>query len=425
MKKVCICLICLVLIFSFITGCENKSNISTLRIGVSGINDLEVCREYLDNNVPFEELSYELIDLGEGTKDSFTNVCDNMETLIRNKKIDMIIGIPEDYINSLSDDLLLDLSSQYSSTCLPAVEAHLNKSKTEILYLPHTFYCSRFFIVNMDLMNKLQLSTPPSNGKIDDLINWVIDANKKILKTEKTDIYPVSFGSPYDEFLYDDIANFLLPMGFPRTESGKQKRFFNDEYISAYRKLYKCATTFSYNRKDIGYEYPLDYYFTTGKVLLKVATAFELKAFMNESTDAPFNTYIRDFNYKVIPISSVLNTQSTVVAISKESKLKRQCMNVLHFLMSEQYALDIIDNVSPFLIDRCSLPCITSKKIEERLLSLYGISSLKSYADYTTYAFAKNSNIHWGVIDQENQIFHSRNGGDIDRIIKSLKEINK
>jgi hypothetical protein len=216
-------------------------------------------------------------------------------------------------------------------------------------------------------------------------------------------------------------------LGYPRTEEGQQSRFADETYMDQFKEIFECALIAAYNREDIGHQYTSDFYFSTGNVALKCASAYEMQMFNNSQSNAPYNPYIDDFAYKVIPLTEVLNSQSTVNAISAYTENHEACLDVVEFLLSEKYASDVLNNISPFLNDTCSFPCVFNEEMEDIMESLYGVESLQAYTDYICFSFAKNSDVHWSVIQQEQQIFQDAFGSNleisIDEVLEELRKI--
>lgn len=421
-------LIAIVLSFIFIllfSGCSKSNESDTIKVGVAGVISIEKCQEYLETQFP--EWKFEVLELGSENDDGFNSVYNNIEKYISEGKIDMIIGVPEGYITQQKKCLFQNLYSNLdTSNFIPAVINHCKSDNSkEMMYVTHTFYCTRFLTINKTLVNSLGVEIPVYFDGIEEVIDLSYIISKEIENKSKNSCFSVSMGSPIDEFLYDDLANILLPMGFPRTETGLQKRYYNDEYLGIYKKLYMCALDNSYSREEIGYKYPLDYYFSTGNVALKMSTVFELSAFKTQQQDSPFDTQITDFDYGIVPVSRILNTQSTVSAIAFNSKHTEKCYTILRYLSSENYALDIIENTSPFLIDTCSLPCVSFDSIEQSVQEKYGVDSLTMYCDYTTFEFVMNSKTHWNVIEQERSCFYDNSQVNADKLISKLKKINQ
>lgn len=422
-------IVCIIsILLSFLSGCTANTSAKTLlRIGVAGVSDIEKCETFLEDY--FEHIDFKLFELGAGDNDSFSNVCGNIARMFSENKLDMIIGIPEDYVCSLPDNLFLNLYSNIDiDNIISPIKGHLTKTPSEMRYVTHSLYCTRFFIANTDLLNTLNVEIPNSFESISDLIKYAYLVQENIEKSSLQDVFAISFGSPIDEFLFDDIANLLLPYGYPRTEKGQQRRFTNTSYMAQYKDILDCALAASYKREDIGHQYTLDFYFSTGNVALKCASAYEMKMFNCSNNNMPHNPFIDDFVYTVIPLTEVLNSQSTVNAISANTENQTACFDVINFLLSEEYAYSVINGSSPFLNDTYSFPCVFNDEITETMKLIYGVESLESYTDYTCFSFAKDSTTHWSVIQQEQEIFQDAFNGDIEgnvsEVLEKLKNIN-
>lgn len=412
----------IMLLFSILAGCLNGEH-NKIRIGVADVEDVNLCEEYLKQHFPNQ--NFEVVELNTGEKDCFETVRNNIEKHITSGYLDMVVGIPEGYITSQDQIIFENLYDGIEITnLLPAVINHCQSRETKTMpFLTHTFYCTRFLTVNRSFLKSLGIDYKDDFATIDEVVDFSYLVDEKIKGKSLEQCYSISMGSPNDEFLYDDLANILLPLGFARTEMGLQQRYFDDIYIENFKKLYRCAIENSYSRNDIGYTYPIDYYFVTGNVAMKISSTFELSAFKNQDKDSPFITEITNFDYVIIPVSNILNTQSTVSAISAKSKKKEMCISVLEFLISEDYAIDIIQNESPFLIDTCSLPCIITEKTEQLIYDKYNIKSLKGYTDYTTFDFAMNSSVHWNIIEEERRCFSKFYSKNADILIEALQKI--
>ena len=426
-KKILATVYMLSVILVGFAGCtSNKPTETQIRIGITGVPDVDKCKAFLEEE--FEHIDFEFVELGSGDGDAFSNVCHNIEQMVLEKKLDMIIGIPEDYVCSLPNDLFLNLHNKVDiDNMLPAVKGHLTKQPTELYYVTHSLYCTRFIVANIDLLNSLNVDVPVLFESILDLTKYVYAVHEEIEKSSSQDVFAVSFGSPIDEFLFDDIANLLLPLGYPRTEEGQQSRFADEEYMDQFKEILECALTAAYDREDIGHQYTSDFYFSTGKVALKFASAYEMRMFNNSQSNAPYNPYIDDFAYEVIPLTEVLNSQSTVNAISAYTENQEACLEVVEFLLSEKYARDVLNNISPFLNDTCSFPCVFNEEMEDIMELLYGVESLQAYTDYTYFSFVKDSDVHWSVIQQEQQVFQDAFGSNlelsIDEVLEKLRKI--
>lgn len=227
-----ICMISVILV-GFVGCTSNTPTEIQIRIGITGVPDVDKCEVFLEEE--FEHIDFEFVELGSGDGDAFSNVCHNIEQMFLEKKLDMIIGIPEDYVCSLSNDLFLNLHNKVDiDNLLPAVKGHLTKQPTELYYVTHSLYCIRFLVANIDLLNALNIDVPDSFESISDLTEYAYAVQEEIEKSSLQDVYAISFGSPIDEFLFDDIANLLLPLGYPRTEEGQQSRFTDEAYALEY-----------------------------------------------------------------------------------------------------------------------------------------------------------------------------------------------
>lgn len=425
--NVLVIILTLSIIIAGFAGCAQSLHSKThIRIGVTGVSNTDKCGLYLEE--AFENVDFEFIELGAGEDDAFSNVGHNIEELFLDKKLDMIIGVPEDYVCSLDNSLFLNLYNKVNiDNLLPAVKGHLTKQPKNLYYVTHSLYCTRFIVANMDLLNALNVDVSSSFESVSDLIEYAYAVQRAIDEASLEDVFAISFGSPIDEFLFDDIANLLLPLGYPRTEYGQQSRFTDELYIKQFKEVFDCALTSAYEREDIGHQYTSDFYFSTGNVALKCASAYEMRMFNNAQSNAPYNPYIDDFSYKVIPLTEVLNSQSTVNAISAYTENSKVCLDIVNFLLSEEYANDVLNNISPFLNDTCSFPCVFDEKIEDTMKSLYGVETLETYTDHTYFSFVKDSNVHWSVIQQEQQIFRdafeSNSEISSDELLKKLRRI--
>lgn len=401
-------------------GCNNSSlKIRNLYIGVVNSENIDAITDYF--NEKFTDINIVIVDLNEGTNDTFFNVYNNIKKHICDNRLDMVIGIPEDYVLSQNQSLFMDISESVlkNNNILNCVKNHC-KNNSKVKYITDSLYCSRFLVGNNSYLTE-ESKNVLNNGfsSVDELITFF---NSKF-KYENEFDFLLSLGSANDEFIYDDIANLLTYYNFPRTQEGTQTRFFDDIYVKEYIQLYNVAKNYSYCRKDIGYDSLLDFEYANGNIVYKISSLYELNCFKYGISDAPSNPIITDFSYSIYPIfNNKLITQSTVTAISYNTSFKNECFKILDYILSEEYGLEILNNTSPLLIDNCSIAILSTDKIKELINNLYGNIQLTRYTDYTTYKFIKNEKKHWDIINQEQIVFQEKSGGDKE-LINALRKI--
>lgn len=402
-------------------GCSNNdSKIKNLYIGVTNSDNINVINNYF--NEKFTDANIVIVDLNQGTGDTFFNVYNNIKKYIQDKKLDMVIGVPEDYVSSQDQSLFMDISEPVlkNDNILDCVKNHC-KSNNIVKYITDSLYCSRFLVGNDFYLNN-EIINILDNGftSVNDLITFF---NSKSNFDKKFD-YLLSLGSATDEFLYDDIANILTYQNFPRTQQGTQMRFFDDTYMNEYMQLYDLAKKHSYCRKDIGYDSLLDFEFANGNIVYKISSLYELNCFKYGISNAPFNPKITNFSYSIYPIfANILITQSTVTAISDNTIHKSECLKILNYILSEEYGLEVLNSTSPLLIDNCSVTILSTNRTIKLINNLYGDIQLTKYTNYTTYRFIKNEKKHWNIINQEQIVFQEKKGGE-EELINALRKIN-
>ena len=145
------------LVTSMFSACNKKLQVTDcIYIGITNSDGITDTKMYLKQRFPNTNIS--IVDLNLGGNDCFKNVQENIYNLIKNKQLDMVIGIPEDYVSS-QHDIFMDISSCISNDSV--IKSVINHCSIDghIFYITDSLYCSRFMVCNKNLLPNVTIKS--------------------------------------------------------------------------------------------------------------------------------------------------------------------------------------------------------------------------------------------------------------------------
>lgn len=410
--------ILIIIIVLFVFTSININEKENVIIGIISHNKAKDIEKYLNDNINNYNIILKEIEPSK-SDDPFLATQYAIHDNMASGEVDMLLNINEDYLNPLiKDNIFLDIKNYIDLNALNlSFKNHFIKNDDgNIFYLPSTNDTTRFIILNLDLFKDLDVNYPSSQFSIKDLIELSYELNNKITSSNKGEFFAMTFGSPIDEYLFDDVDKILLPL-----------KDYNDfeRYKHMYYEIIRCAKNTSYLRNTIGHEYPMDFYFSKGNVAMKICTTYELFLFKNNSS--PY--LISDFEYKILPLPYIseeinyTNTKITVMAISKETKNIKGCIEVFDYILSKENAINTLRNETPLSNNIISLPLYIDEEIESMLENLIGTSDIYYGNNIPTNYFVKNYDFHWEKIRKRKELT-DKYVNDVINIVQYKEEID-
>ncbi len=391
--------ICILFTFSivFISFICNKDKVITIGTFSSNTAEMEM---YLNNNI--NGFRVKIINLSNLLNDDpFEKSVEIINDVLKKSKVDMLINIEPDYLLCQNDVSIFMNLKEHNLNTTTLVNNYINmiNRDSEIYFLPSSVNNTRFLFVNKELMQTLGVDIDLDNLKLEEL-SQVLEKFDKKLNKDNGDIYAISFGSPIDEYFFDDVEKLLLHLVYPKLQSKK--------YAECYVEMAKIAKKYSYTRDDIGHSYPMDSYYTSGNVILKIITLYELLEFRHNINIK--NSKIDDFDYLILPLPTLLSdkhfnsSEIMLTCISKNTKNKKECLELIDFIYSPTNALKTIDCQNPITKNIASVPLNNDIMIFKEFKKKYGIDNPMYGDSFFVKYFIKNRDKHWNIVKLKREI---------------------
>lgn len=391
-----IIMLCIVAIVLYVI--INLTNIKqTVKIGIFNSNE-DAIEQYLKEHLSNIEL--DVVDLSHLLlNDPFQDTMTIVNSVFTNGEIDMLLCIEPDYLLSQKDkSIFLPIDNNSINSLSSVIKNYIEtiNYNENIIFLPASIDNTRFLLVNKDILNKFNISLSSNNISMDKLF-LIVNQLSNRLGTNEHNIYPISFGSPIDEYFFDDLDKLLLEYKYSQEQL--------NEYTEKYVKIAQQAKYHSYTRADIGHSYPLDYYFCSGKVALKIATLYELLQIKENTSLGTYNT--NNLSYSIFPApymnekEQYNNSKTTLMCVSTNSKNKQECFEVIEFILSKANALRTIEGTNPITTNVASTPIYFDNEIAEKLNFKYGTNEMYYGDNFIPNKFVKNSEYHWEFVNSQ------------------------
>ena len=206
------------IVFIGIIGLVNKqvSYKNIVKIGITSNYNAEAYIEYFQlNRICNCEVQFVYLGDDKNTDtDPFKATFENIYTALSNGDVDMVMAIEEDYLFPMQDDdILYNLNENVDLSRLSIdIKNFIESNNNKIYFVPSSLDSVRVLLINNNLMTELGIPIPQKQLEYDEFNSLLMLIDKKIKQSNRKDIYVLSLGSPIDEFLYDDISNFLNPI---------------------------------------------------------------------------------------------------------------------------------------------------------------------------------------------------------------------
>lgn len=343
-----------------------------------------------------------VIDLSNFIKaDPFKETVKIIEKVLNKGEVDMLINIEPDYLFCQQDKSIFLNLQEHKINTHSTIDNYINiiNEDEKICFLPSCIDNTRFLFVNCSLMEKLKINMDLNKLSFDQFLHTLKEISAKIGEYN-SDIFMFSFGSPIDEYFFDDIDKCIQYLDCKKNKPEK--------YAEEYVKMAKIAKDYSYTRDDIGHAYPMDSYFISGKVLFKIITLYELQEFNLRMSLRNYKN--NKFAYKILPFprgdknKHLNNSDVRLMCISSNTKYKTECLEVIDFLYSSFNGLKTIDGNNPIANNSASIPLNNSTEIIEEFKRKYGVGNILYGDSFCINYFIKNSDKYWKIVKLKRKV---------------------
>lgn len=350
------------ILFISVFSVSNNEIKTVISIGVPNINDAQ--HNYFQFKEDLENKFDILVDLVElYPENSYTaitekDVIENIEQIVKNNKLDMIIGLTPNKLKSLIDnDMLLDITTSIDNinNIHKGLLNDAYKGGSGKLYYISPIINNIYFILqNKKIFDELNIDLLAIYPSYDEVLNTLSLLETSIEK-QNSQYSPIAFAvKNFDEYELFIGPQFRM-LGYNlKTPFYKDGQVMNNEWKSFYN--FFATLTKAYGKGYEDYEngiYPGDNIFSNGNYAIMFADLLDIEIYFNNTFNKEYNKQAPTKLNNDFPIQAsfypnkngekIQNTRQSVLAIIKKSDNINTVLKIINYIFSEEYALKMIE----------------------------------------------------------------------------------
>lgn len=352
-----LCIFAIVITF-YVLNVKNLSR-DTLIIGVYNLDDqtkkYDELKKDIENHLSIKIKFIELIpdnDDGEPERVKY------LSKLLRQSKVDLILGAPNSYTQQLiNEELFMDITDHIEHI------DHLQKGVVDIaekigkgrIYsispIITQWYC---LFENMDLLDELDIEPINSYISWDEFLFRLKNIEDRI-KVANKDYKPLAMvvqnEGEESTFIEDDFLMYGYGLDAPLVEQnillGNQK--WSDFFV----KFCNIIKKYGSNYENINQKYIFNTHFSEGRYVATLGSFYQLELYTNDSLrlNEKMPTKVKtNFRVNIVPIpvypgdEGMVNIRLSSIVISKTSNQKEEAIQVLNYILSKEYTMKMINH---------------------------------------------------------------------------------
>ena len=364
LKWISIVSITIILFFILFYNLFGSNNIETITIGVPLKDNPYYRYDVLEADLENEfNINIEFIDIYPSTTQgellTEEMVVDNICYLLENNEVDMLMGVPSQEVQkSINDGLLMDITDEIiniDSLHKGTVDASLKDGNGRMYYVSPIVENVYLVFQNDEIFDALNVEKLPLYVSWEEFL-YTLGELDSAIETTNSNYYPIAYSvkNVNDEklFIAPEFRMFGYGLDIPVYENGYYMK--SEEWEQYY---YYFATFVKQYGK--GYEelengiYPKNNIFANGEYAIMFATLSEVEMYLNEEYNTMYNknspTDIEaDFDITVTFMPNLYgepmqNMRTTVIAIDENTEHKSMCIDIMNYILSEEYAMKMIE----------------------------------------------------------------------------------
>lgn len=286
------------------------------------------------------------------------DVMNNVDNILRENKVDMIIGLPSHQLEyAIKNERLLDITNyieNIENIHKGVVNRSIKMGDGKLFYISPIISLVHLVFQNELIFEELGIDMLP------EYVSWYefldkLEQIEQVIEYNELTYFPLALGVTNDiEDLLFTSHDFIMhgfgldsPMFNNNKFTPKWKSFFSiwSQIIANYG---KTLTDMDFGRV------PGNNIFNNSKYAMMLGNTFSLELFFNKSFNSRYNENVQLIKIPEFPIkisfvnydaSRTQNFRDTSIAINKNTNNKELATKILNFLTSEEYAFKIIESM--------------------------------------------------------------------------------
>lgn len=358
-------MVTLIVIFAFIYGYLQRKNLKNeITIGVpllySDVYKYDVLKQELENkfniNINYVDLYHKL-----NVNDTEQDLMEDIDSLLINNEIDMLLGVPPHQLEyAISNDNLLNITNVISNE-EKLHKGVVDKSKKmgsgSIYYMSPIVNHISFLFQNEELLNNYNIKPLEKYSSWDDFL-IKLNEIQKVITDAKSDKYALALPvkNANEKILFSAYDFETQAFGLD------SKVFENEQFDNRWKELYKVFSEiivkYGMSLEDMeNGKYPKNYIFTNNKYAFMLADSYDLEVFFNKQFNEEYNKSVPvhiKINSPIIVSyisyngSRIQNFRDSSIAINKNTNREKNCIKILNYLLSKEYAIKMVNNVKEY-----------------------------------------------------------------------------
>ncbi|WP_422660062.1 hypothetical protein ACK8P5_05980 [Paenibacillus sp. EC2-1] len=287
------------------------------------------------------------------------DVIDNTYKKVKDRQLDLIIGItPNKLAPLVQDHLLLDITNHIenkNNIHKGVLQSSKKGGNGRIYYISPVIKTMYFILQNEEVFNDLGVDLLPNYPDYREFLN-TLNLLEASAKEQEFPYRPIALAvkNVGEDELF--IGNQLRMFGYNlETPFYKDGKLLNDEWKELYR--FFATMVRDYGKGYEEYEngsYPSDNIFTNGDYGIMISNLYNMELYLNQQYNRELNaqspTKIEaDFPIKVSFLPSkdgdeVQNIRQSTLALVKDSDEKEMILRIMNYILSEEYTLKMIES---------------------------------------------------------------------------------
>lgn len=335
-----------------------------IRIGVPLVNNEDYQYDILKENLESKfHMKVTFVDLYKDLYEDETeqDLMRDIDAILKNNQIDMLLGIPSHQLQyAIENDRFLDITHKIEhleNLHKGIVTISEKRGDGKLYYMSPVIDQISFLFQNKALLDELDIKPLSEYASWNQLLSKLDEVQEKINETD-SEKFPLALSVKNidEDILYS--AYDYQTQAFGLDSSSMENDTLSDRWKEFYKIFAEIIAKYGMSLKDMENGiYPKNYIFTNNKYAFLLADSYDLELLFNQSMNEDYNKNALiplevDFPVTVSYLnydgSKLQNLRDSSIAIDKDTKKATKCTKILNYLLSKEYALEMISNMGKY-----------------------------------------------------------------------------
>ncbi|MBO8464031.1 MAG: extracellular solute-binding protein [Firmicutes bacterium] len=284
-----------------------------------------------------------------------------IDTIMEKNEIDMLLGIPSHQLEyAIENEQFLDITDKINNLekfHKGIVDISKKRGNGKLYYMSPVFEQRSLLFQNMDLLNQLHIKPLSEYASWYDFLDKLDEVQGKI-KEMKLEQKPLAFGvkNIQEDILFSEYD--YLTHAFGLDTSSMENNQLSSKWEEFYKIFAKIIMDYGLSLEEMENGiYPKNYVFTNNEYGFMLADSYDVELLYNQSMNETYNKNATipleiDFPVKISYLSydgsKTQNLRDSSIAIDKDTKKSKDCIEILNYVLSKEYTMKMIDTIGKY-----------------------------------------------------------------------------